>query len=388
MELLEELVDTGELDPAKLMPGTGTCSLADAIVLTKHAVDLGCGGVLMLPPFYYKAPSEDGLFRFFAETIEEVGDDRLKVYLYHIPPVAQVGFSLPLIGRLIKEFPNIVVGLKDSSGDWSNTAAILATYPGFEVFPGSEIFLLDGLRKGAAGCISATCNVSAAAIRHVYDNWQGPEADKLQADITALRKAIQAFPMIPALKALIAHYRQDPGWAKLRPPFVGLSTRRGGQGHPHPGGRARLQARFRQGRVSREGVRPDLSKRVPRRVRREADVADVRSQPQADAGANGRQDDAAVGDQRRADAADEIGRSVDAGEGRVDAHREISAGRSGTASWSRRRPRRCRARARASRSSACCRRAHRGCPCRSARRRGTRRRPRFPGCIRWDARSS
>jgi len=211
MELLEELVDTGEVDPAKLMPGTGACSLADAIVL-------------MLPPFYYKATSEEGLFRFFAQAIEEVGDDRLKVYLYHIPPVAQVGFSLPLIGRLIKEFPDTVVGLKDSSGDWSNTAAILATYPGFEVFPGSELFLLDGLRKGGAGCISATCNVGAAAIRHVYDNWQGPEADKLQADITALRKAIQAFPMIPALKALIAHYRQDPGWAKLRAPFVGLSA--------------------------------------------------------------------------------------------------------------------------------------------------------------------
>jgi 4-hydroxy-tetrahydrodipicolinate synthase len=178
----------------------------------------------MLPPFYYKAPSEEGLFRFFAEVIEEVGDDRLKVYLYHIPPVAQVGFSLPLIGRLIKEFPKTVVGLKDSSGDWSNTAAILSTYPGFEVFPGSELFLLDGLRKGAAGCISATCNVGAGAIRHVYDNWQGPEADKLQADISALRKAIQAFPMIPALKALIAHYRQDPGWANLRPPFVGLSA--------------------------------------------------------------------------------------------------------------------------------------------------------------------
>ena len=95
--------------------------------------------------------------------IEGVGDDKLKVYLYHIPPVAQVGFSLPLIGRLIKAFPNTVVGLKDSSGDWSNTAAILEAYPDFEVFPGSEIFLLDGLRKGGAGCISATCNVSAAA---------------------------------------------------------------------------------------------------------------------------------------------------------------------------------------------------------------------------------
>ena len=223
MELLEELADS-DLDPSKLMPGTGSCSLADAIVLTRHAVDLGCGGVLMLPPFYYKAPNEDGLFRFFAEVIEGVSDDGLKVYLYHIPPVAQVGFSLSLIGRLIKAFPDTVVGLKDSSGDWANTAAILEAYPEFEVFPGSEIFLLDGLRKGAAGCISATCNVSAAAIRNVYDNWRSPEADRLQSDITALRKAIQAYPMIPALKAIIAHYRQDPSWARLRPPFTDLSA--------------------------------------------------------------------------------------------------------------------------------------------------------------------
>jgi len=223
MELLEELAD-GDLDAGKLMPGTGSCSLADAIVLTRHAVDLGCGGVLMLPPFYYKAPNEDGLFRFFSEVIENVGDDRLKVYLYHIPPVAQVGFSLSLIGRLIKAFPDTVVGLKDSSGDWSNTAAILDAYPQFEVFPGSEIFLLDGLRKGAAGCISATCNVSAAAIRNVYDNWRSADADRLQGEITALRKAIQAYPMIPALKAIIAHYRQDPTWARLRPPFTDLSA--------------------------------------------------------------------------------------------------------------------------------------------------------------------
>jgi 4-hydroxy-tetrahydrodipicolinate synthase len=221
MELLEELVDS-DIDPARLMPGTGAPSIADAIVLTKHAVELGCGGVLMLPPYYYKAPSEEGLFRFFSEVIEGVDDDALKVYLYHIPPVAQVGFSLPLIGRLIKAFPDTVVGLKDSSGDWNNTAAILDAYPNFEVFPGSEIFLLDGLRKGAAGCISATCNVSAAAIRNVYDNCKGADADKLQAGITALRKAIQAFPMIPALKALVAHYRKDPGWAKMRAPFMDL----------------------------------------------------------------------------------------------------------------------------------------------------------------------
>jgi 4-hydroxy-tetrahydrodipicolinate synthase len=221
MELLEELVDDG-IEPARLMPGTGTCSLSDTVVLTRHALDLGCGGVLMLPPFYYKGPSEEGLYRYFSQVIEGVGDDKLKVYLYHIPPVAQVGFSLPLIGRLVNAFPQVVVGLKDSSGDWSNTAAILAEYPQLEIFPGSEVFLLDGLRHGAAGCISATCNVSATAIRSVFDNWKTPDADKLQAGITAIRKAIQAYPMIPALKAIIAHYRADEGWANVRPPFVPL----------------------------------------------------------------------------------------------------------------------------------------------------------------------
>lgn len=223
MEMLEELIDAG-VEPAKLMPGTGMCSLSDAIILTEHAVEMGCGGVLMLPPFYYKNPSEEGLFRFFAEVIEEVSDDALKVYLYHIPPVAQVGFPLSLIGRLRKEFPNTVVGLKDSSGDWANTKAILDAFPGFEVFPGSEVFMLDGLRNGAAGCISATANVNARAIRSVFDHWQGSDADRLQGEITATRKAIQAYPMIPMLKALVAHYREDPGWAAMRPPFEALST--------------------------------------------------------------------------------------------------------------------------------------------------------------------
>lgn len=221
MELLEELVDGG-VDPAKLMPGTGSCSVADAAILTQHAVDLGCGGVLMLPPFYYKNPSEEGIVRFFADVVDDVGDDRLRIYLYHIPQVAQVGFPLPLIARLKQEFPGTVVGLKDSSGDWANTKAILDAHPDLEIFPGSELFLLQGLRAGAAGCISATANVGARAMRRLVDGWEGPDADKMQEEISAIRLTIQAFPVIPTLKALIAHYREDPGWAEVRPPFVPL----------------------------------------------------------------------------------------------------------------------------------------------------------------------
>jgi 4-hydroxy-tetrahydrodipicolinate synthase len=221
MELLEDLVDGG-IDPAILMPGTGSCSVADAAILTQHAVDLGCSGVLMLPPFYYKNPSEEGLFRFFADVIEEVDDERLRIYLYHIPPVAQVGFSLPLIGRLRKEFGSTIAGLKDSSGDWNNMKAILEAHPELEVFPGSELYFLQAMKLGAAGVISATANVGARGLRRLYDNWQGPDAEAIQAEISALRTTIQSFPVIPTLKALIAHYRQDPGWAEVRPPFVPL----------------------------------------------------------------------------------------------------------------------------------------------------------------------
>lgn len=221
--LLEALVQGG-VEPRLLMPGTGLCALSDTVELSRHAVSLGCGGVMVLPPFYYKAVSDDGLFRYVSEVIERVGDDRLQVYLYHIPPVAIVGYSVALVGRLIEAFPAVVVGLKDSSGDWSNTAALLGAYPGFTVFPGSEVFLLAGMRQGAAGCITATGNVNARAIRHVYDNWRTDQADRLQDGITSMRKSIQARPMIPMLKAIVAHFRNDPGWMRLRPPFVPLGA--------------------------------------------------------------------------------------------------------------------------------------------------------------------
>lgn len=223
MRLLDALVEGG-IDPGLLMPGTGTCALADTVALTRHAVQAGCGGAMLLPPFYYKAVSDEGLFRYVAEVIERVNDDRLRIYLYHIPPVAVVGYSVDLVGRLIEAFPGTVVGLKDSSGDWENTRALLEAYPGFTVFPGSEVFLLQGLRAGSGGCITATGNVNASRIREVYDNWRTDRADALQDGITAMRKTIQARPMIPALKAIVAHYRNDPGWARVRPPFEPLAA--------------------------------------------------------------------------------------------------------------------------------------------------------------------
>lgn len=222
MELLDKLVAAG-IPPAKLMPGAGACSLTEAAALARHAVAHGVGGVLMLPPFYYKGMDDDGLFAFFAAVIERVASPALRIFLYHIPPQTVLGLSLDLVGRLIRAYPETVVGLKDSSGDWNNTAALLERYPGFAVFPGSEVFLLDGLRTGAAGCITATGNVNVPGIRKVYERWQAPEADALQAQITLIRKTIQAYPMVPALKRIVAHFHRDPDWAAVRPPMVPLT---------------------------------------------------------------------------------------------------------------------------------------------------------------------
>jgi 4-hydroxy-tetrahydrodipicolinate synthase len=221
MALLDRLIEAG-IPAQKLMPGTGACSMTEAASLVSHAVGHGCSGVLMLPPFYYKGVSDDGIFAFISGVIDKVASPALRVYLYHIPPVAQVGFSLDLVGRLIAAYPERVVGLKDSSGDWSNTAALLERFPGFAIFPGSEVFLLDALRKGGAGCITASGNVNVPGIRKLYDNWRGPQADALQAEITTVRKALQAYPMVPALKRVVAHFHNDPDWAAVRPPMVPL----------------------------------------------------------------------------------------------------------------------------------------------------------------------
>ncbi|HEY6005290.1 MAG TPA: dihydrodipicolinate synthase family protein [Anaeromyxobacter sp.] len=222
--LLDAILEEG-VPADRLLPGTGACALTDAVRLTAKAVRRGCAGVLALPPFYYKAVGEDGLFRFFAEVIERVGDDRLRVYLYHIPPVAQVGFAPKLVERLLRAYPRAVAGMKDSSGDFGNTKAMLELFAedGFDVFVGSERFLLAGMREGGAGCISATANVNAAAMDRLYREWRSPEADRLQEELNAIRGAVEKVPVIPGLKAVVAHHAADPGWLPVRPPLADLA---------------------------------------------------------------------------------------------------------------------------------------------------------------------
>ena len=234
ISLLDALVAAG-VDPSRMMPGTGCCSISETVELTAHAAKHGCAGVLMLPPFYYKDVSEKGLYRYYSEVVQRVGDARLRIYLYHIPPVAIVGITPRLVERLLKAYPSAIAGMKDSSGDWNNTKTFLDAFAeiarpartGFDVFVGSESFLLANMRNGGAGTISAMANVNPASIYELYavasavsgDVNLGPQ----QAQLNVVREVFSSrkFPsMIAALKQAIAICANDPEWARVRPPLV------------------------------------------------------------------------------------------------------------------------------------------------------------------------
>lgn len=222
-QILEGLVAHG-VPAATMMPGTGTASLADTVELTLHAKAQGCRGVLVLPPFYYKNPSDDGLFAWFSEVINRVGGG-IALYLYNFPQQSAVPFSLSLIERLLKAFPGAVKGVKDSSGDYANMKAMIDAFAGdgFEVYSGSDEYVQRILAEGGAGCITAASNANSHWGGIVYAKRTGAEADAAQAVLTATRKAATSVALIPGLREIIARSTGDDGWRTIRPPHLKLS---------------------------------------------------------------------------------------------------------------------------------------------------------------------
>ncbi|MBR0666027.1 dihydrodipicolinate synthase family protein [Roseomonas hellenica] len=223
-QILEGLIARG-IPAAKLMPGTGCSNLSDTVELTLHAKAQGCRGVLVLPPFYYKGPSDDGLFAYFSEVVNRVGGG-IAIYLYHFPQQSAVPFSLDLLGRLLKAFPGAIKGVKDSSGDYANMKAMVDAFAkdGFEVYSGSDEFLQRILADGGAGCITAASNANSHWGGIVYAKRTGAEADAAQAVLVATRKAATSVPLISGLREIIARSTGDDGWRVIRPPHLPLTA--------------------------------------------------------------------------------------------------------------------------------------------------------------------
>jgi 4-hydroxy-tetrahydrodipicolinate synthase len=223
LTIIETLATSG-LPTNRMIAGAGSCALADAVEVASAVAAAGCAGALMLPPFYYKKPTEDGLFAFFAEVIERVGDPRLRIYLYHFPQLSTVPITPTLIQRLMTTYPRNVVGLKDSSGDWSNTANLIKEFPGFSVFSGSEEFLLANLKAGGAGCISAGANVNAFLAQAVYQAYlSGAETNGPQQALTGARLVLEGYPLQAGLKQVVSAITGDPDWLNILPPNRPLS---------------------------------------------------------------------------------------------------------------------------------------------------------------------
>ena len=220
--VIDAHVEAG-IEATQLIPGTGACAIEDAVALTRHAGEIGAAGVLLLPPFYYKKVTDDGLFNFVSAVIERSGSRVPRILLYHIPPMASIGWSVDLVGRLRDAYPDVIVGMKDSSGDFEHTKRMIEAFPRFAVFPGAEIYVLKAMQAGAVGCISASANINAFGIRHLLDRWQKPEADELQAELNEVRKAVESRVMIPSLKAVLAARYNDPAWLTVRPPLMKIS---------------------------------------------------------------------------------------------------------------------------------------------------------------------
>ena len=222
MRALDELLAAG-ISADRLMVGTGCCSISETLQLTRHALNCGVTDILMLPPFYYKQVTADGLATYFDQVIQSIASSKMKVYLYHFPQMSQMPFPDAVLDCLLSDYPQTIAGMKDSSGDWTHMAHVIRNYPALRLFSGTERHLLKVLRAGGAGCITATANVLSPMAARVVAHKASIHAHKLQDELTQARSIIEAYPMIAALKALQARRTGDPSWLNLLPPNRALS---------------------------------------------------------------------------------------------------------------------------------------------------------------------
>lgn len=207
--------------------GTGAPSLPDCIALTKAACDAGFFNTLVLPPYYYKGPSDDGLFAYYAGLIEQVGRDDLRIFLYHFPQMSQVPFTTELVNRLRAEFGAIIAGLKDSSGDFEQSRAFIEATGGvaedFDVYPSSEAFLWDGLSIGSAGIISGSTNITARSVQVAKTAPEGSARAAAMDVVRNARTTVGKYPLMAAMKTAEAWRSGDDSWLRMQPPLVPLS---------------------------------------------------------------------------------------------------------------------------------------------------------------------
>ena len=219
MGLMSAIAEAG-LPLARLMVGTGAAAVGDAVRITRHAAELGFAGALVLPPFYYKGVSADGVLRYLDAVVGGSATPSVPIYLYHFPALSGVPYDLDLVRRIIDTFGERIVGLKDSSGDLPYARAAAQVKSGFRVFPSNEAALLEARQGVFAGCISATANLNADLCGRAFHH--GDEA--ALATAVSIRGLFDGLPLVAGVKALLAHIHRDPKLAEVLPPLAPFAT--------------------------------------------------------------------------------------------------------------------------------------------------------------------
>jgi 4-hydroxy-tetrahydrodipicolinate synthase len=214
-------VGDAALPVGRMLVGTGAAAAEDAARLTRHAAEIGFAGALLLPPFYYKPVADAGILRFVDAVVEATVGRPIPIYLYNFPALSGIAYTPQLVEALVRAFGDRIAGLKDSSGDVAYARQIAALSPALDVFPSSEANLLLARTGGPfAGCISATANVNSLDCGKAYR--QGDEAALGRA--VAFRSIFDGLPLVPAVKAMVAHLLDDEDHARTLPPFSPLEA--------------------------------------------------------------------------------------------------------------------------------------------------------------------
>ncbi|HWE76438.1 MAG TPA: dihydrodipicolinate synthase family protein [Stellaceae bacterium] len=219
-----EAAGAAGLPLSRMIIGGGSCALDEAVTLTKAIAAAGTAGVLLLPPFYYRDTGEEALFRFYASLIERAGAPGLRAVLHHRPQASGSPITDALITRLQGQFGAVIAGVQNGAGDWATTKSLIERFPGLAIFSGTERFLLETLRAGGQGCISATINITAPLAGAVFQKRESGEADEMQKALTALRETFDHYPTPQAQKEILAQMTDRAGWRTALPPLLPLPT--------------------------------------------------------------------------------------------------------------------------------------------------------------------
>jgi 4-hydroxy-tetrahydrodipicolinate synthase len=226
---LEAYVAAG-LPVERMILGIGCCARSDTLALARHALGLGVTNLLMLPPFFYKNNSDEGLYRAFAEVIDALAEPRLALLLYHFPQMSGVPVTHPVIERLLKRYPDTLEGIKDSSGDWEHTASLISNFPELTIYSGADGHLVRNLEAGGAGTFSAAANLAAGPSARVFKAFNDGDRSAAEAGmklVSDVRNLLTSYPLVPGIKHVIAEGQHDEVWRIVRPPMVELDDAKG-----------------------------------------------------------------------------------------------------------------------------------------------------------------